>query len=136
MTTRAQVRLLPDGRRLYLNDGPIDIVLEAFGSSADIEAAYRAASLRFVTVLDELCSELTFLRQPASADGARPRGPVALRMLAAVTPFASETFITPMAAVAGAAVSATGIVGIIEKVLLVSFVWLERYARFSVRQAV
>jgi hypothetical protein len=38
MNIRAQVRLL-DGRRLHLHDGPIDIVLEAFGQQADIEKA-------------------------------------------------------------------------------------------------
>ena len=139
MNPRARIRLLPDGRRLHLNDGPIDIVLEAFGPAAEIKAAYRAAAQRFVTVLDELCSELTFLRQPTqcvsreaaqdysprrkpweergksqSPEGAKEavsrararvdvsHGAIARRMAAAVTPFAAETFITPMAAVAGA----------------------------------
>ena len=102
MTPRAQIRLLPDARRLHLNDGPIDLVLEAFGPAAEIAEAYRAAAQRFVTVLDELCSELTFLRQPTRAIGPLPRGAVARRMVAAVTPFALESFITPMAAVAGA----------------------------------
>jgi ApbE superfamily uncharacterized protein (UPF0280 family) len=102
MKARAQIRLLPDGHRLHLHDGPIDIVLEVFGPVAEIEEAYRAAAKRFVTVLDELCSELNFLRQPTRVDGPEPRGAVARRMVAAVTPFAAETFITPMAAVAGA----------------------------------
>jgi uncharacterized protein len=39
---------------------------------------------------------------PAHPDRCLLRGPVAKRMHAAVAPFASETFITPMAAVAGA----------------------------------
>ena len=102
MNSRAQIRMLADGRRLHMHDGPIDLVLEAFGDAREIEAAYRAAAARFVTVLDELCSELAFLRQPTHADSPLPAGPIARRMLAAVRPYASRTFITPMAAVAGA----------------------------------
>ena len=60
---RAQIRLLEDGRRLHLHDGPIDLIVEAFGEADEISAAYGAAASRFVNVLDELCRELTFLRQ-------------------------------------------------------------------------
>jgi uncharacterized protein len=102
MNSRAQIRMLADGRRLHMHDGPIDLVLEAFGDARESEAAYRAAATRFVTVLDELCNELAFLRQPTRADGPLPAGPIARTMLAAVRPYASRTFITPMAAVAGA----------------------------------
>jgi ApbE superfamily uncharacterized protein (UPF0280 family) len=94
--------MLADGRRLHMHDGPIDLVLEAFGGAREVEAAYRAAATRFVTVLDELCNELAFLRRPTRADGPLPAGPIARRMVAAVRPYASRTFITPMAAVAGA----------------------------------
>jgi len=99
---RAEIRLLPDGRRLYLHDGPIDVILEAFGTTSEIIAAYDAAVNRFVTVLDELCGELSILRQPLTADSRRPAGTVAKRMATAVAPYAARTFITPMAAVAGA----------------------------------
>jgi uncharacterized protein len=99
---RAQIRMLPDGGRLHLQDGPIDVVLEAFGEVREITIAYRAAASRFVGILDELCSELEFLRRPAYADGDIPSGAVARRMVAAVRPYARQTFITPMAAVAGA----------------------------------
>jgi len=102
MNTRAQIRLLDDGRRLHLNDGPIDLIVEAFGEADDICVAYRAAAMRFVTVLDELCGELTFLRQAAQRDGMLPSGAIARRMTAAVAPYCGRTFITPMAAVAGA----------------------------------
>ncbi len=102
MNPRAQIRMLPDGRRLHLHDGPIDLVIEAFGAAGEIEVAYRAAAARFVTVLDELCGELTFLRQATRVDGPLPHGVIARRMVAAVMPFAARTFITPMAAVAGA----------------------------------
>jgi ApbE superfamily uncharacterized protein (UPF0280 family) len=99
---RAQIRLLPDGRRLYLHDGPIDVVLEAFGAVREIEIAYRAAAQRFITVLDELCEELPALRTPAGPGAPKLAGAVANRMAAAVAPYAVRWFITPMAAVAGA----------------------------------
>jgi ApbE superfamily uncharacterized protein (UPF0280 family) len=101
-TNRAQIRMLPDGRRLHMHDGPIDVIVEAFGEAGEVALAYRAAAHRFVEILDELCSELGFLRRPACADGDLPSGAIARRMLAAVRLYASETFITPMAAVAGA----------------------------------
>lgn len=96
------MRLLPDRRRLHLQDGPIDIVLQAFGSDAQIRTAYHAAADRFGTVLDELCSELSLLREQARVGEEEPGGIIARRMLAAVMPYAAEHFITPMAAVAGA----------------------------------
>jgi ApbE superfamily uncharacterized protein (UPF0280 family) len=99
---RAQIRMLPDGRRLHMHDGPIDVIVEAFGAVSEVEVAYRAAASRFVGVLDELCGELEFLRRRACEAGDLPAGPIARRMLAVVRPYASRTFITPMAAVAGA----------------------------------
>jgi ApbE superfamily uncharacterized protein (UPF0280 family) len=102
MKNRAQIHLLPDGRRLFLHDGPIDIVLEAFGTHVEIQAAYQAAGDRFVTVLDELCAELPNLRSQAGPHAPQPHGPVAQRMAVAVAPYADRWFITPMAAVAGA----------------------------------
>lgn len=102
MNTRAQIRLLPEGKRLHLHDGPIDLILEAHGAAPEVENAYRAACARFVTVLDELCGELTLLRQPYSLEADWPRGAVARRMTAAAMPYATQYFITPMAAVAGA----------------------------------
>jgi hypothetical protein len=102
MKDRAQTRMLADGRRLHLHDGPIDLIVEVFGQAREVRAAYEAARARFVSVLDELCGEVSFLRTPCSAEAAWPRGAVARRMVAAVMPYASEYFITPMAAVAGA----------------------------------
>jgi len=102
MRQRAQIRLLPDGRRLHLQDGPIDLIVEAFGAPREIELAYRAAGARFITVLDELCSELPHLRRACLPEQAWPKGSVARRMVAAVMPYATQCFITPMAAVAGA----------------------------------
>jgi hypothetical protein len=101
MKNRAQIRML-DARRMHLHDGPIDLIVEAFGAQDEVELAYHAACARFVTVLDELCGELLFLRQVCSADFAWPEGAVARRMVAATIPYAAQYFVTPMAAVAGA----------------------------------
>lgn len=96
-----QIRLLADGRRLHLQDGPIDLIVETAGSESDRRAAYDAAARRFTGLLDELCSELPLLRQTADPARSRLQGVVAQRMHAAVAPLAAAHFITPMAAVAG-----------------------------------
>lgn len=95
---RVQARLLDDGRRLHLNDGPIDLIIEAFGQSAEVRAAYGQAHTRFQTILDELCRELPALRRPHTLGF---HGATAQRMSEAIAAFPLE-FITPMAAVAGA----------------------------------
>lgn len=102
MTQRAQIRILPDQRRLHLQDGPIDLIVEAFGDAREVQCAYQAAAGRFVGVLDELCAELPLLRAQAMPGGPSLNGKIARRMAAAVAPYAARTFITPMAAVAGA----------------------------------
>ena len=96
------VQLLPDGHRLHLHDGPIDLIVEAYGRPEQIHAAYDTAERRFVTILDELCAELPLLRQAVGSNMSRPQGVIARRMAAAVEPYAERCFITPMAAVAGA----------------------------------
>ena len=101
MRTPPQIRMLPDGRRMHLQDGPIDLVVEPFGAAQATRAAYAAAATRFHRILDELCDELPLLRLPAHPDRCLLQGPVARRMHAAVAPFAADSFITPMAAVAG-----------------------------------
>ena len=102
MTRRPQVSLLADGRRLHLQDGPIDLICGASGRPGDIRAAYAAAAAALDGLLDRLCAELPALRHSAGPLAPPLRDPVARRMAAAVSPYASETFITPMAAVAGA----------------------------------
>lgn len=91
--------MLADGRRLHLQHGPIDLIVEAFGPRGSVAEAYRRAWERFRFVLDELVEELPALRRPF--EGSAFSGSVARRMSAAVAPF-SGGFITPMAAVAGA----------------------------------
>ncbi|WP_439404644.1 UPF0280 family protein [Bradyrhizobium sp. DASA03076] len=100
MTRLPQIALLSDGRRLHLQDGPIDLIVEARGPAHQVRAAYEAASRRFTGLLDELCTELPELRKAAEARTSL-QGVVARRMHAAVAPYAADRFITPMAAVAG-----------------------------------
>jgi len=94
---RARVTRLPN-RRLHLNDGPIDLIVACDGRREDVACAEQAAIARFATVLDELCGELPLLREPT---GKFPESVIARRMWRATQPFACQTFITPMAAVAG-----------------------------------
>lgn len=96
-----QIALLSDGRRLHLQDGPIDLIIEARGGEREVRAAHEAAARRFSGLLDELCAELTELRKPAVPGNCPLKGVVARRMYAAVAPYAADCFITPMAAVAG-----------------------------------
>lgn len=83
------------GDRLHLSHGPIDLVISAEG---DRETAFTAATGRFQTILTELVTELPRLRQPL--DSQEFEGPTARRMADAVRPH-TNTFVTPMAAVAG-----------------------------------
>jgi ApbE superfamily uncharacterized protein (UPF0280 family) len=95
-----QVAWLADGRRLHLNHGPIDLIIETFGREQERGAAHDAAISRFGTILRELVTELVLLRKPAGAAPRRFTGSTARRMERAVQKFHPE-FITPMAAVAG-----------------------------------
>ncbi|CAN5398969.1 UPF0280 family protein [soil metagenome] len=101
MTRLPQIAWLADGRRLHLQDGPIDLIVEAHGAAGDVHAAYKAAIRRFTGLLDELCNELPELRKPARPAHCSLSGIVTRRMHDAVAPFAADHFITPMAAVAG-----------------------------------
>jgi uncharacterized protein len=91
---------LPDGR-LHLQHGPIDLIVEAFGSPAEVERSYGQAVERFGDILPTLVRELPTLRRPVSDAYALLHGPVARRMAEAVWPHRA-IYITPMAAVAGA----------------------------------
>ena len=91
-------RQLLDGR-LHLQEGPIDLIVEAFGAYDERRRAYAAAAACFAEVLPGLVAELGALRAPV--DSTALRGPVARRMQAACRPHGA-TFVTPMAAVAGA----------------------------------
>ena len=90
-----QVAML--GRRLHLQHGPIDLVIEAWGEEREVGFAYQQARAAFSWVLQTLVDELPQLRLPAR--GQHVDGPVARRMTEATT--RHDVFVTPMAAVAG-----------------------------------
>ena len=96
----AQVLPLENGR-LHLNDGPIDLVIDAEGDPRAITLAYERIVRRFNGLLRELVSELTYLRQPIGKTPHKFHGSVASRMAKAIAMHRDE-FVTPMAAVAGA----------------------------------
>jgi hypothetical protein len=101
MAAGPQSALLPDGKRLHLNYGPIDLVIGATGTRHEVGLAYQQARARFDDILPALVEELAMLRRPVAAPRWRPDGPVARRMIAAAWPHRA-VFVTPMAAVAGA----------------------------------
>lgn len=95
----ASAARLVDGR-LHLQHGPIDLIIEAFGEAAAVRDAYAAAGDRFSGILPELVAQLPQLRQPVG-DTPLIGSPTGLRMWRAASRF-RPSFITPMAAVAGA----------------------------------
>lgn len=90
-----------DGGRHHFSHGPIDLVIEVAGDGDRAADALDLAWARFQLVLDELVAELPALRRRC-VPSTPFQGAVARRMQAAVAPFASAVFVTPMAAVAGA----------------------------------
>ncbi len=91
-----QISFLPDGKRLHLHHGPIDMIVDVEGPGR--VDALRIAVARFETLLQELVDDLPRLRAPS---GPSPHSETGKAMVRATDPFASD-FITPMAAVAGA----------------------------------
>lgn len=89
-----------DGGRLFLQHGPINLIVRAGGPPAAVENAYEALTGVFPAWLGALVDELPRLRSPESPNLAPPAGPIARRMVAAVRACAGG-FVTPMAAVAG-----------------------------------
>jgi hypothetical protein len=102
MRERPAIRFLPNDHRLHLNDGPIDLIISADGAPENVDRAYQAATRRFATILDELCAELPLLRARVTEDSPGPAGPIARCMFESASVYQGRSFITPMAAVAGA----------------------------------
>lgn len=90
-----------EGARLFLQHGPINLIVRAGGPEAAVEDACAALTGVFPAWLGALVDELPRLRSPESPCLAAPAGPIARRMVAAVRACAGG-FVTPMAAVAGA----------------------------------
>lgn len=99
MKTHQRVHLAD--RRLHLQEGPIDLVIAAFGGPQEVARAYAAAEDRFEGLLTELVGEMRLLRQPLDHQPPSLKGATAQRMARACWAFRSH-YITPMAAVAGA----------------------------------
>ena len=64
-----------DGGRLFLQHGPINLIVRAGGSAAAVEGAYRALIDVFPDWLGALVEELPRLRSPESPRLALPAGP-------------------------------------------------------------
>lgn len=94
-------RRLPDGRRLHLQHGPMDLIVRVDGPGGAVARAETAAIARFETILDELVPQLAVLRS-ALRPAALPEvdGTVARRMVRAAGAVA-DVWVTPMVAVAG-----------------------------------
>lgn len=92
---RLRVAWLPDGKRLHLCNGPVNLIIQAFGPPADVGRAYDAAIERARTLIGELAEDI-----PVLQSGGAPRTPAALRATAAceVVPGA----LAPITALSGA----------------------------------
>ena len=86
-----------EDNRLFLQHGPINIVLEAFG--IDKNLAYRNVKKYFETILDQLVLDLTLLKKEVVLNR-KFNNKISQSMQDATERF-TPTFITPMAAVAG-----------------------------------
>lgn len=83
---------------MHLQHGPSDLIIWAEGAR---DAAYKAATQRFETIIAEIVEELPALREMYSPLTVKPYGAVAKRMHAACAPFVGTGYLTRMAAVAG-----------------------------------
>jgi hypothetical protein len=89
------------GDRLFLQQGPINLIIKAYGPQARVREAYSKACAAFSGLLEGLVAELGVLRQPLLWSLPVVQSATAQRMVAAVAPY-RRYWITPMAAVAGA----------------------------------
>jgi ApbE superfamily uncharacterized protein (UPF0280 family) len=96
---RPQASLLSDGRRLHLNHGPIDLIIEAFGEAQEVRQHTTRRSLGFRQFWESWLENWPSCANRRRFIGAAFFGSTARRMEAAVAPLARD-FITPMAAVA------------------------------------
>ena len=89
------------GNRLRLSQGPIDLVICAWGPSQEVQGAYVQAERAFKGLLSELVKDLTSLRTPIATKKPEVHHPIAKKMVQAVWPHRA-TYVTSMASVAGA----------------------------------
>lgn len=67
---RLRVAWLPDGKRLHLREGALDLVIQAFGRPPEVGRAYDACIERARALTAELEEELPLLQQGKAAVGA------------------------------------------------------------------
>ena len=91
---------LPGGR-LFLQHGPINLVVQAQGNRAAVDKGYHRLAAAFPRWLSALVSELSRLKSPERSHLAVPAGRIARHMVCSVRACRAD-FVTPMAAVAGA----------------------------------
>lgn len=96
------MQMLPDGRRLNLRSGPMELVIEAFGPHCAVKSAYRRAMAAFPEVLPGLVADLNVLRKPLRKAEPQVSSPVSRAMLNTATAMCGSAFATPMICVAGA----------------------------------
>lgn len=94
-------RAMLAGKRLHLQQGPINLVIKAHGGDAAVDRAYERAEQRLQGLLQCLVDNLSLLRSPDVSSHARVNDATSQQMIAAVQQFSGH-FVTPMAAVAGA----------------------------------
>ncbi len=70
---RLRVAWLPDGKRLHLQEGVLDLIIQAFGSPPEVGRAYDACIERARALLVELAEELPLLQAGKAATGAAGR---------------------------------------------------------------
>lgn len=75
---RLRVAWLPDGKKLHLRNGVIDLIVQAFGRPAEVGRAYDAAIARGRALVQELADDL-----PLIAAGRAPQSPLGRRAAAA-----------------------------------------------------
>ena len=104
---RASHRWLQKNRRLHLQHGPIDLIINADGDPQECAQAFQQAVAFFDSVLVTLVNELPLLRTPVSTlSGVSFKSVVAQHMHKAVAPYADQ-FVTPMVCVAGSVADCT-----------------------------
>ncbi len=102
MVDLAVAKMMPDGRRLHLQHGPIDLVCFAEGDPIEVQQAYMRAAQFFQDILQSIVNDLALLRRPITDEFKAPTGAISAAMMKASQLFADTNFVTPMASVAGA----------------------------------
>ena len=94
------VTSLPGGR-LQLQQGPINIVVKAYGHERAVNSAYAKAIDYFPNILQRLVANLDVLKRPLKAETQLHDCATSTKMVNAASPY-QDRFVTPMACVAGA----------------------------------